>query len=43
VHGYVMLLVRIPFDVYPIMLQRWNRGRVHRVLRRGQGSVTAAC
>jgi hypothetical protein len=43
VHGYVMLLVRIPFDVYPIMLQRWNRGRVYRVLRRGQGSVTAAC
>jgi Glycosyl-4,4'-diaponeurosporenoate acyltransferase len=42
-HGYVMLLVRIPFDVYPIMLQRWNRGRVYRVLRRGQGSVTAAC
>jgi hypothetical protein len=33
-HGYVMLLVRIPFDVYPIMLQRWNRGRVYRVLRR---------
>ena len=42
VHGYVMLLVRIPFDVYPIMLQRWNRGRVYRVLRRGQGSGTAA-
>ena len=36
VHGYVMLLARIPFDVYPIMLQRWNRGRVYRVLRRGQ-------
>jgi hypothetical protein len=33
-HGYVMLLVRVPFDVYPIMLQRWNRGRVYRVLRR---------
>ena len=38
VYGYVMLLVRIPFDVYPIMLQRWNRGRVCRVVKcqRGQ-------
>ena len=36
VHGYVMLLVRIPFDVYPIMLQRWNRGRVYRVLMRAR-------
>ena len=43
VYGYVMLLVRLPFDVYPIMLQRWNRGRVYRVLRRGQERVTAAC
>jgi hypothetical protein len=34
VYGYVMLLVRIPFDLYPIMLQRWNRGRVSRVLKR---------
>jgi hypothetical protein len=34
VHGYVMPLVRIPFDLYPIMLQRWNRGRVWRVLGR---------
>ena len=34
VHGCVMLLVRIPFDLYPIMLQRWNRGRVSRVLSR---------
>ncbi len=33
-YGYVMLLVRIPFDLYPIMLQRWNRGRVWRVLER---------
>ncbi|MGH9647217.1 MAG: hypothetical protein ACRD4E_10405 [Bryobacteraceae bacterium] len=33
-YGYVMLLVRIPFDLYPIMLQRWNRGRVWRVLQR---------
>jgi hypothetical protein len=33
-HGYVMLLVRIPFDIYPIMLQRRNRGRVSRVFRR---------
>lgn len=34
VYGYVMLLVRIPFDLYPIMLQRRNRGRVRRVLSR---------
>jgi hypothetical protein len=34
VYGYVMLLVRIPFDLYPIMLQRWNRGRVRRILER---------
>ena len=33
-YGYAMLLVRIPFDLYPIMLQRWNRGRVLRVLKR---------
>jgi hypothetical protein len=36
VYGYAMLLIRIPFDLYPIMLQRWNRGRVLRVLRRRQ-------
>jgi Glycosyl-4,4'-diaponeurosporenoate acyltransferase len=35
VYGYVMLLVRIPFDLYPIMLLRWNRGRLWRVLERG--------
>jgi len=34
VYGYVLLLIRIPFDVYPIMLHRWNRGRVWRVLQR---------
>jgi multidrug efflux pump subunit AcrB len=34
VYGYVLLLVRIPFDLYPIMLHRWNRGRVWRVLQR---------
>ena len=34
VYGYVMLLVRIPFDLYPIMLQRRNRGRVCRLLSR---------
>ena len=33
-YGYAMLLIRIPFDLYPIMLQRWNRGRVLRVLTR---------
>ena len=36
VYGYVMLLVRIPFDLYPITLQRWNRGRVWRVLERSR-------
>lgn len=43
IYGFVMLLVRIPFDVYPIMLQRWNRARVHRVLRRlpTTGSIRA--
>ncbi len=40
-YGYVMLLVRIPFDVYPIMLQRWNRGRVYRVLRRRPSTAFA--
>jgi hypothetical protein len=35
-YGYAMLLVRIPFDLYPILLLRWNRGRVCRVLRRHQ-------
>jgi hypothetical protein len=39
VYGYVMLLVRIPFDLYPIMLQRWNRGRVWRVLERPANMV----
>jgi len=34
VYGYVLLLVRIPFDVYPIMLLRRNRGRVCRVWSR---------
>jgi len=34
VYGYVLLLVRIPFDLYPITLLRRNRGRVCRVLNR---------
>lgn len=34
VYGYLLLLVRIPFDLFPIMLQRRNRGRVRRVLER---------
>jgi hypothetical protein len=33
VYGYVMLLVRIPFDLYPVMLLRRNRGRVYRLMR----------
>ncbi len=32
VYGYVMLLIRVPFDVYPIMLHRRNRGRLRRIL-----------
>ncbi|MGZ7073538.1 MAG: glycosyl-4,4'-diaponeurosporenoate acyltransferase CrtO family protein [Candidatus Angelobacter sp.] len=39
VYGYVMLLVRIPFDLYPIMLQRRNRGRVWRVLGRSAHTI----
>jgi hypothetical protein len=39
VYGYVMLLVRIPFDLYPIMLHRWNRGRVWRVLERSAHTI----
>jgi hypothetical protein len=38
-YGYVMLLLRIPFDLFPIMLQRWNRGRVCRVLGRRPGAA----
>jgi hypothetical protein len=34
VYGYVVLLIRIPFDLYPVMLLRRNRGRVCRLLRR---------
>jgi hypothetical protein len=34
VYGFVMLLIRVPFDLYPIMLHRRNRGRVCRVLNR---------
>jgi hypothetical protein len=36
-----MLVVRIPFDLYPIMLQRWNRGRVWRVGKRPAHTVQA--
>jgi hypothetical protein len=42
VYGYVMLLVRIPFDLYPIMLQRWNRGRLSRVLERAANATSRA-
>ena len=34
VYGYSLLLVNIPINLYPILLQRWNRGRVRRVLSR---------
>jgi hypothetical protein len=33
-HGLVLLLVRIPYDLYPIMLQRQTRGRVTRLMNR---------
>jgi hypothetical protein len=32
-YGYGMLWVNVPFNLYPIMLQRWNRGRVVSILR----------
>lgn len=41
VYGYAMLLVRIPFDLYPIMLQRWNRERVWRLLKRAARAEVA--
>jgi len=39
VYGYVILLVRIPFDLYPVMLLRRNRGRVCRLLHRQRGRL----
>ena len=33
VYGYSLLVVNIPFNVFPILLQRWNRGRIFRPLR----------
>jgi hypothetical protein len=33
-YGFAMLVVRIPFDIYPIMLLRWSEGRVTRLLTR---------
>lgn len=33
VYGYALLLVRIPFDVYPVLLLRRTRGRVARFVR----------
>jgi hypothetical protein len=43
VYGYTLLLLDIPLNLYPIMLQRWNRGRVSRIAlaavsRQGQSS-----
>ena len=35
-YGNVLLLAIVPFNLYPIMLQRRNRGRVCRVLSRRQ-------
>jgi hypothetical protein len=32
--GLSFALLTIPFHVYPVMVQRWNRGRVLRVIRR---------
>ena len=31
VYGYSLLILNIPLNLYPIMLQRWNRGRVSRI------------
>jgi hypothetical protein len=33
-HGVLLLLVRIPYDLYPIMLQRQTRGRVTGLMNR---------
>ena len=43
-YGYSLLLVNIPVNLYPIVLQRWNRGRVVRLSRRAQssGSIQSA-
>ena len=39
-YGYGMLVINVPFNVYPIMLQRRNRGRVWKLAlsRPGQSS-----
>ena len=42
VYGYALLLVRIPYDLFPIMLQRRNRGRVCRVFRLRSGRLARA-
>ena len=38
-HGAVMLAMRIPFDLYPILLQRRNRGRVTQLMKRRSGAA----
>jgi hypothetical protein len=32
--GFWLFAINIPLNFYPVMLQRWNRGRVQRVQRR---------
>jgi hypothetical protein len=40
-YGYAMLLLRVPWDVYPILLQRWNRARASRILHRQRPAHSA--
>ena len=35
-HALVVIIINIPFNIYPVMLQRYNRGRVKRVLESTQ-------
>lgn len=39
-YGYALLLGNVPVNVYPILVQRLNRGRVYRLLRRGARTVS---
>lgn len=32
--GLWVLLINLPLNIYPVMLQRWNRGRVYLLMRR---------
>ncbi len=36
--GYYLLMEIIAFHVYPIMLQRWNRGRIKRLIKKNENN-----